>query len=103
MELSGLEIRQDESLVLLPYGLQHLAICATGDTDIVIDALALHDYLPLLQPIFADASILKVRHVAVLLSPPIHPQRLSCREFARPVKDKIQTLLRGSDFFWMHV
>ena len=32
-----------------------------GKTDYLVDALALHDHMHLLRPIFADTSVLKVR------------------------------------------
>lgn len=40
-----------------------LTVCylTAGKTDYLVDALALHDHMHLLRPIFADPSILKVR------------------------------------------
>ncbi|KAL0050003.1 hypothetical protein WJX82_002589 [Trebouxia sp. C0006] len=35
---------------------------STGKTDYLVDALALHDHMHLLRPIFADTSVLKVVH-----------------------------------------
>jgi cation-transporting P-type ATPase D len=37
-------------------------VCDIGDRDYLVDALALHDQLPLLRPLMADPTVLKVLH-----------------------------------------
>jgi cation-transporting P-type ATPase D len=37
-------------------------VCHAGDRDYLVDALALHDHLPLLRPLMADPTVLKVLH-----------------------------------------